>query len=1075
MSLYIMNRIGTEVLAASQSTPFYQSFPFMIVLTIVLVVVAVVVTAVVVKKGAKSAPVSSAPVTVKPQKAQKEPEFMAQQKQNKIQMLANISAGIKEPLYNMMDANDRILGLDISDETRTLAKSINQNGEQLVTLLNNLKDLADLDAGKLLITEKEYDTQEFVLDLCNDLMSRAKQKGLEVELDISRQIPSKMSGDIKRLGQIIHSLLDNAIDHTTQGTITLSVLSVRTSEHEIMLTVKVQDTGCGIRTEDHEKIFEDFQTDSSSGGMGLGLSISRKLLRLMNSDLLLESEVGQGAKFIFEVKQSVIDERPIGDITILPDEDDVEDDAQEKERLEKEKQEKEKLEKERLEKERLEKERLEKERLEKERLEKERLEKERLEKERLEKERLDKERLEKERLEKERLEKERLEQERLEKERLEKERLEKERLEKERLEKERLEKERLEQERLEKERLEKERLEKERLEQERLEKERLEKERLEKERLEKERLEKERLEQERLEKERLEKERLEKERLEKERLEKERLEKERLEKERLEKERLEKERLEKERLEKERLEKERLEKERLEKERLEKERLEKERLEKERLEKERLEKERLEKERLEQERLEKERLEKERLEKERLEKERLEKERLEKERLEQERLEKERLEKERLEKERLEKERLEKERLEKERLEQERLEKERLEKERLEKERLEQERLEKERLEKERLEQERLEKERLEKERQAEENEQSEEPEMVKKIHKKILLDEDFGLLQCSGQQDLYELMIQMYLDESKSKMKKIGAALEKKDYQACTAVFNTLKSTSKTIGAVEVSDIAEELENLTNVERVRNEEPILKLKKKLDEAYDKAILAIHIFLDDAKETDTVQKSEQEIVELVETYEPVEKKKPAPKAEKKPEEQAAAKNETAAATAQAAKTDAKPENKAAASADDKQVKQSKSAQPAAKAEEAAKSKPEEKQEPEPVVTREEPLVILDQKAGLDNSSGAQDMYELMLQMYLDESPAKLKKLQKAFEEQDWQTYGVNAANMKSTSTAIGAMAVGKTAAKLEAAAKVERRHDVAFIEAQHAMMLDYYEQTIKEIKTALGI
>ena len=1016
MSLYIMNRIGTEVLAASQSTPFYQSFPFMIVLTIVLVAVAVVVTAVVVKKGAKSAPVSTAPVAAKPQKALKEPEFMAQQKQNKIQMLTNISAGIKEPLYNMMDANDRILGLDISDEAKKLAQSINQNGEQLVILLNNLKDLADLDAGKLLVAEKEYDTQDFVLELCNELMARAKQKGLEVELDISRQIPSKMSGDIKRLGQIIHSLIDNAIAHTTQGTITLSILSVRTSEHEVMLTVKVQDTGCGVRAEDHERIFEDFQTDSSSNGMGLGLSMSRKLLRLMNSDLLLESEVGQGTKFIFEVKQSVIDERPIGDITIIPDEDD----AQEKERQEKERQEKERLEKERLEKEKLEKERLEKERLEKERLEKERLEKERLEKERLEKERLEKERLEKERLEKERLEKERLEKERLEKERLEKERLEKERLEKERLEKERLEKERLEKERLEKERLEKERLEKERLEKERLEKERLEKERLEKERLEKERLEKERLEQERLEKERLEKERLEKERLEKERLEKERLEKERLEKERLEKERLEKERLEKERLEKERLEKERLEKERLEKERLEKERLEKERLEKERLEKERLEKERLEKERLEKERLEKERLEKERLEKERLEKERLEKERLEKERLEKERLEKERLEKERLEKERQEKERQEKEK------------------------------------------------------------EQPEEPEMVKKVYKKILLDEEFGLLQCSGQQDLYELMIQMYLDESKSKMKKINAALEKKDYQACTSVFNTLKSTSKTIGAVELSDIAEELENLTNVERVRNEEPILELKKKLDEEYDKAILAIHIFMDEAKETDTIQKSDETIVELVETYEPVVKKKPAPKVEKKPEEQAEA-------AAPEAKADAKPENKTAASAkasgDNQKIKQketqekaaqNKKEQPEAKAENTeAKSKPEEK--PEPVVTKEEPLVILDQKAGLDNSSGAQDMYELMLQMYLDESPAKLKKLQKALEEKDWQTYGVNAANMKSTSTAIGAMAVGKTAAKLEAAAKVERRHDVTFIEAQHAMMLDYYEQTIKEIKTVLGI
>ena len=343
MSLYIMNRIGTEVLAASQSTPFYQSFPFMIVLTIVLVAVAVVVTAVVVKKGAKSAPVSTAPVAAKPQKALKEPEFMAQQKQNKIQMLTNISAGIKEPLYNMMDANDRILGLDISDEAKKLAQSINQNGEQLVILLNNLKDLADLDAGKLLVAEKEYDTQDFVLELCNELMARAKQKGLEVELDISRQIPSKMSGDIKRLGQIIHSLIDNAIAHTTQGTITLSILSVRTSEHEVMLTVKVQDTGCGVRAEDHERIFEDFQTDSSSNGMGLGLSMSRKLLRLMNSDLLLESEVGQGTKFIFEVKQSVIDERPIGDITIIPDEDD----AQEKERQEKERQEKERLEKER--------------------------------------------------------------------------------------------------------------------------------------------------------------------------------------------------------------------------------------------------------------------------------------------------------------------------------------------------------------------------------------------------------------------------------------------------------------------------------------------------------------------------------------------------------------------------------------------------------------------------------------------------------------------------------------------------------------------------------------------------------
>ena len=216
--------------------------------------------------------------------------------------LANMSHELRTPLNGILGYTQILLqGRTLDDKQLRALNIIRQSSEHLLTLINDILDLAKVEAGKLELHRTTISLATFLHGLVEMIGVRAEQKGLKFISDIPPDLPQEIEGDEQRLRQVLLNLLSNAIKFTDRGQVVLRVRFLPPSR----LRFEVQDSGVGIRQEQLEAIFQPFEQVGEIrrqlGGTGLGLAISRQFVRLMGSEIQVDSRLGQGSTFWFEL------------------------------------------------------------------------------------------------------------------------------------------------------------------------------------------------------------------------------------------------------------------------------------------------------------------------------------------------------------------------------------------------------------------------------------------------------------------------------------------------------------------------------------------------------------------------------------------------------------------------------------------------------------------------------------------------------------------------------------------------------------------------------------------------------
>ena len=217
--------------------------------------------------------------------------------------LANMSHELRTPLNGILGYAQILLRDQALSERQSAGLNvIQQSGEHLLTLINDILDLAKIEAGKMELYPVDLHLPRFVQTLTEIVGVKAAQKGLELVCDLAREAPPWLRADEKRLRQVLLNLLSNAVKFTDHGRVTLRVRFAPPAR----LCFEVHDSGVGIAADQLETIFAPFEqtgdTQRRLAGTGLGLAISRQYVRLMGGEIQVESQPGQGSTFRFEVE-----------------------------------------------------------------------------------------------------------------------------------------------------------------------------------------------------------------------------------------------------------------------------------------------------------------------------------------------------------------------------------------------------------------------------------------------------------------------------------------------------------------------------------------------------------------------------------------------------------------------------------------------------------------------------------------------------------------------------------------------------------------------------------------------------
>lgn len=224
--------------------------------------------------------------------------------------LANMSHELRTPLNAILGFAELLAGEEsLAQEPREMAGIISSSGEHLLSIINDILDLAKVESGKLEIAHAEFEPGRMLGDLVRLLRVQAELKGIELRLEIPSPLPERLRSDPARLRQIVVNLVGNALKFTDRGSVRL-VAGLTKENAKTCLRLEVCDTGSGISAADRERIFEPFVQLQAKPGTGLGLAISRRYVEAMGGRMELESEVGQGSLFRILVPVECVEALP---------------------------------------------------------------------------------------------------------------------------------------------------------------------------------------------------------------------------------------------------------------------------------------------------------------------------------------------------------------------------------------------------------------------------------------------------------------------------------------------------------------------------------------------------------------------------------------------------------------------------------------------------------------------------------------------------------------------------------------------------------------------------------------------
>lgn len=255
--------------------------------------------------------------------AMKQRDEIEEMSNSRSAFFASMSHEIRTPINTIIGLNEMIMrDANISDEAAEDAANIQNASKMLLSLVNDILDMSQIENDKMEILETDYSIKELVGELVDMIKVRLAEKKLDFSVYLDPNLPTVLYGDDKRIKQVLLNLLANAAKYTKEGSVSFSINGEKIGEEFCRLEIAVKDTGIGIKTEYLDSLFDMFQrVDKESNreieGTGLGLPISKQLMELMGGKIVVDSIYTKGSTFTVILEQKIVDSKPVGRVDFM--------------------------------------------------------------------------------------------------------------------------------------------------------------------------------------------------------------------------------------------------------------------------------------------------------------------------------------------------------------------------------------------------------------------------------------------------------------------------------------------------------------------------------------------------------------------------------------------------------------------------------------------------------------------------------------------------------------------------------------------------------------------------------------